>query len=132
ETVRALRDKGMTIVYTSHYMEEVEALCDRVAIIDAGAILTTGSVGELIAQHAGKGIELELAGDAEAAATAASPHGEITREGKTLRVVPSAGLGPVISAIEGTGARVARIQSREANLETAFLALTGKTLRDAS
>ena len=135
ETVRSLRDKGMTIVYTSHYMEEVEALCDRVAIIDAGQILTTGSVSELIAQHAGKGIELELAAEvdvAEAAAAAAAPHGEITREGTTLRVVPSAGLGPVISAIEATGARVARIQSREANLETAFLALTGKTLRDAS
>ncbi len=132
ETVRALRDKGMTIVYTSHYMEEVEALCDRVAIIDAGAILTTGSVGELIAQHAGKGIELELAGDAEKAAEAAAVHGSITREGATLRVVPTAGLAPVLAAIEGAGAKVARIQSREANLETAFLALTGKTLRDAS
>jgi ABC-2 type transport system ATP-binding protein len=136
ETVRALRAKGMTIVYTSHYMEEVEALCDRVAIMDGGAIVATGSVAELIAQHAGKGIELSLTGSAEvidAAAKAAAAHATVDRiEGKSavLRVVPIKELAPVIAALEGAGASIARIESREANLETAFLALTGKTLRD--
>ncbi|MEJ7603858.1 MAG: ABC transporter ATP-binding protein [Kofleriaceae bacterium] len=132
ETVRALHANGMAIVYTSHYMEEVEALCDRVAIIDGGAIVATGTVGELIARHAGRGIELELAGDVAAAALAAAAHGTVARDGATLNVVPESSLASVIAAIEGTGAQVARIQSRQANLETAFLALTGKTLRDAS
>jgi len=132
ETVRKLKQDGMTIVYTTHYMEEVEALCDRVAIVDAGAIVATGTVAELIAAHAGKGITLELAGDIEAAAAAAAPHGELRRDGATLRVVPAAGLAPLIAAIEGAGATIARIESREANLETAFLALTGHALRDAS
>lgn len=131
ETVRALQREGMTVIYTSHYMEEVEALCDRVAIMDAGAIVSLGTVAELVAKHAGKGIELELTGDVDAAARAVEAHGSVTRDGDTLRIVPSSGLAPVIAAIEATGARIARIESRQANLETAFLALTGRALRDA-
>ena len=132
ETVRALRADGMTVVYTSHYMEEVEALCDRVAIMDGGAIAATGSVGELIAAHAGKAIEFALVGDVAAAAIAAAEHGTVERDHDVLRVVAAAGLAPIVAAIEGVGATIARIESREANLETAFLALTGKTLRDGS
>ncbi len=133
ESIRALRAVGMTVIYTSHYMEEVEALCDRVAIMDGGAIAATGSVGELVAAHAGKGIELELAGTPEvvaAAADAAAHHAEVQREGMLLKIVPTAGLSRVIAAIEQAGATIGRIESRQANLETAFLALTGKTLRD--
>jgi ABC-2 type transport system ATP-binding protein len=132
ETVRALQRDGMTVVYTSHYMEEVEALCDRVAIVDAGRIVAIGTVAELIAAHAGKGIALELAGDVERAAAAAAAHATVERDGDALRVVPTARLAPVIAAIEDAGATIARIESREANLETAFLALTGKALRDAA
>jgi ABC-2 type transport system ATP-binding protein len=132
ETVRALRAGGMTVIYTSHYMEEVEALCDRVAIMDAGAIISLGTVAELVAAHAGKGVEVEVAGDVDAAARAAEQHGAVARDGNKLRVEPSGGLAPVIAAIEATGAKIARIESRQANLETAFLALTGRALRDAS
>jgi ABC-2 type transport system ATP-binding protein len=135
ETVHALREDGITIVYTSHYMEEVEALCDRVAIMNDGKIVAAGTVAELIAAHAGKGVELELAGAPEAidaGLAAAAAHGTVKREEQVVRVVPSAGLAPLLAAIEGAGATIARIESRHANLETAFLALTGKTLRDAS
>ncbi|MCW5804554.1 MAG: ABC transporter ATP-binding protein, partial [Deltaproteobacteria bacterium] len=72
ETVRDLNARGMTVIYTTHYMEEVEALCDRVAIVDAGAIVATGTVAELIAAHAGKGVELELAGEPAAIDRAAA------------------------------------------------------------
>ncbi len=135
ETVRALKAEGMTIVYTSHYMEEVEALCDRVAIIDAGAIVAVGTIAELVASHSARGVEIELVGDLEAAIAAVGTHAEIERtgtDGRTLRVVPTAGLAPVIAAIEGTGATIERIESRRASLEAAFLALTGRGLRDAS
>jgi ABC-2 type transport system ATP-binding protein len=132
ETVKTLEDQGMTVVYTSHYMEEVELLCDRVAIIDGGKIVATGSVAELIAAHAGKGVELEVVGDIDAAISAAAAHGTVERHERAIRVMPTGSLAPVITAIEATGAKIARIESREANLETAFLALTGKTLRDAS
>ena len=130
ETVRMLREQGMTVVYTSHYMEEVEALCDRVAIMDSGKIIAIGTVAELVARYAGKGVELELAGDVDAAARAAEQHGTVERAGDVLRVLPTSGLAPMIAAVEAAGATIARIESREANLETAFLALTGHALRD--
>jgi hypothetical protein len=85
-----------------------------------------------VAQHAGKGVELEVTGDVDAAARAAEPHGAVTREGALLRVEPTGHLAPVLAAIEATGATIARIESRQANLETAFLALTGRALRDAA
>jgi ABC-2 type transport system ATP-binding protein len=65
ETLRTLRAEGTTIVYTSHYMEEVEALCDRVAIMDAGKVIAQGTVLELLAGRTGVNLEqifLELTG----------------------------------------------------------------------
>jgi len=96
ETVRDLERGGMTVIYTTHYMEEVEELCDRVAIIDAGQIVATGTVAELIAAHAGKGVELGVVGDIARAADAAAAHGTVQRDGDTLRVVPSGALAPEI------------------------------------
>src|SRR5207244_2092668 len=96
ETVRALRGKGMTVIYTSHYMEEVEVLCDRVAIMDHGVIVAIGTIADLIAKHAGKGVTIEVTGAPEAAARAAEAHATVQREGAVLRVLPTGGLGPVI------------------------------------
>ncbi|MEO7731750.1 MAG: ABC transporter ATP-binding protein [Kofleriaceae bacterium] len=135
ETVKQLARDGMTIVYTSHYLEGVEALCDRVAIIDAGAIVALGRISELVAAHAGHGLALSLAGEPaaiEAAARAAEAHGSVTRDGARLRVMPHAGLAPLVAAIEATGATITTIESHQATLEAAFLALTGHGLRDAA
>ena len=130
ETVRRLHAAGTTVIYTSHYMEEVEQLCDRVAIIDHGAIVADGTVHELVARHAGRGLRLNVAGDVDAAVAAARSYGEVSRAGSSLSVLPRSGIAPVIAAIEGAGATITRIESREANLEAAFLALTGHDLRD--
>ncbi|HEY5951710.1 MAG TPA: ABC transporter ATP-binding protein [Kofleriaceae bacterium] len=130
EVVKSLHARGMTVVYTSHYMEEVEALCDRVAIMDGGKIVALGTIAELIAEHAGKGVDLEISGDIDAAARAAEAHATVERDGAALRVVPNASLAPVIAAIETAGAAIASIHSRQGNLETAFLHLTGRELRD--
>ncbi len=54
ENVLALRERGRAIVYTTHYMEEAERLCDRVAIVDHGRLLAQGSVPELLAAHGGR------------------------------------------------------------------------------
>jgi len=99
--------------------------------MDAGAIVALGTVAELVAQHAGRGIELELAGDLDAAVRAAAHHATVERAGAIVHVIPREGLASVITAIEAAGATIARIESRQANLETAFLSLTGKALRDA-
>ncbi len=62
DTVRALKAGGMTIVYTSHYFEEVETLCDRVAVMDGGEIVASGSVSELIERYGGPRVVVELRG----------------------------------------------------------------------
>jgi linearmycin/streptolysin S transport system ATP-binding protein len=132
-SIRALRDRGTTILYTSHYMEEVEELCDRVAIMDAGRIVASGSIAELCAQHTTGGLEVELDGDAAAiaaAAAAAAPLGA-RRAGAVLHLDARPPYGPAIAAIEATGAQIKRIGARRADLETVFLALTGRGLRDA-
>ena len=128
ETVRTLRASGMTVIYTSHYMEEVEALCDRVAIVDGGEIVALGTVGQIVEKYAGKGLVLEIEGDLNAAAALVGG----TIEGNALRVEPTNGISPVIAAIEGAGYKIVRIESRRASLETAFLALTGRGLRDVA
>jgi ABC-2 type transport system ATP-binding protein len=130
ETVRALHAAGTTVIYTSHYLEEIDELCTRVAIMDGGELRAVGTVAELVARHTARGVAIEVSGDADAAARAAAGHAEVTRDGAVLHVVPAGGLGPVIAAIEAAGAAIARIESRAASLEAAFLALTGHALRD--
>jgi ABC-2 type transport system ATP-binding protein len=133
ETVRALAKDGMTIVYTSHYMEEVEQLCDQIAIMDGGKLVAVGSLQDLLNEHARGGLELELHGNLKAGALAAAAHVAITQppdRPNVLRCEPPAALGPLLTAIEAAGATVARITSYESSLEAVFLRLTGKALRD--
>ena len=130
ETVKQLRADGATIIYTSHYMEEVEALCDRVAIMDGGKIVALGTIAELIGAHGDKGIVVEVTGDVAAAMAAVAAHASVERAGSRLTLVPHGALAPVIAAIEGAGAAIARVESRQATLEAAFLAMTGRGLRD--
>jgi len=132
DSIRTLRDRGMTILYTSHYMEEVEELCDRVAIMDAGAIVASGTLTELLTQHDAGALEVEVDGDAQVidnAAAAAAPLGG-TRTGAVFHFTARTAYAPVIAAIENTGAQIKRLGARRANLETVFLALTGRGLRD--
>ena len=133
-TVRALRAAGTAIVYTSHYMEEVEALCDRVAIVDGGAVIAQGTVREVVANHGAPAIEIVLSGDQaaiSASVAAAADHGTVERnEGNALWIVPAAGVAPLVSAIEATGVTIVKLSLGTAGLEAAFLALTGRALRD--
>jgi ABC-2 type transport system ATP-binding protein len=122
ETIRALRADGMTIVYTSHYMEEVEQLCDRVAIMDGGKVVAQGGVRELLDARAGGELELELAGAADAVAAARAAVAALPKD------APASALA---AAAEGAGARVVALGARKPDLEQVFLELTGKTLRDA-
>ncbi len=104
DAILRLRREGMTIVYTSHYMEEVEELCDRIAIMDAGKVVACGTLDELRRAHGGGGLELEVAGD-------------------------DAVLEAAVAAIERAGATIKR-RAQSGNLEQVFLALTGRGLRD--
>ncbi|HET6611143.1 MAG TPA: ABC transporter ATP-binding protein [Kofleriaceae bacterium] len=133
DTIRRLTsERDMTVVYTSHYMEEVEALCRRVAIIDHGKLLAQDTVEALISGH-GSGLDIDIddACDADAALAAASRSGTATLSGRRIHVEPAGkGLGEMITAIEATGAHIRGLRTLEPSLETVFLTLTGHSLRD--
>jgi ABC-2 type transport system ATP-binding protein len=138
DTVRELNREGMTVLYTSHYMEEVEALCDRIAIVDHGRVIAQGSLDELRALVGDEDrISIELAGErCDEALAAVRVVPGVTRAElaeATLEVLaPEAGpvLGAAIAAITEAGVSVRSVEVVEPNLESVFLHLTGRALRD--
>ena len=140
ESIEQLRAAGMAVLYTTHYMEEAERLCDRVGIIDRGRIIAEGSRRELVAQigeHDRVSIRLGgVDGGAERLAAAARTMPgvadvHVTPGGIDLATDDSAGvLVAVVGAAPAAGADVVGIEVREPDLESVFLRLTGKALRD--
>jgi ABC-2 type transport system ATP-binding protein len=136
-SVEALSAAGMGILYTTHYMEEAERLCDRVGIIDDGKIIAEGTRRELVALVGGLDkIKLSASGDlAPAAAAARQLAGvhEVTPHdgGIDLLVVEARRLLPTILAIMTQDEVTIRsVEVVEPDLEAVFLHLTGKALRD--
>ncbi len=138
DTIEALAGAGRTMVYTTHYMEEVERLCDRIVIIDHGRVLADDTLTSLLAS-APVSNTLTLKYDV-------SPDGAALEEIKNLpgviRVdlagrelsVSATDLGTaaprVLERLAARGFSCQELTSRRANLEDVFLALTGRTLRD--
>jgi len=138
ETIEVLAGEGRTVVYTTHYMEEVERLCDRVVIIDHGRVLADDTLAGLLANAAVSNrltLKYDLPPDGAAQAEIRGVAG-VTRvdlEGSEL-VVCAADLGlaapRVLERLAARGYRCLELTSRRANLEDVFLTLTGRTLRD--
>lgn len=141
DLVEAERDGGACVLYTTHYMEEAERLCDSVAIIDRGKLIAQGTVGELKAQLGARDV-LQLSGDfpesgvGEALQALADrlPDLEILSEDSgSLRLTLSRAsqhLPDIFQAIASAGGSVSETSLRSPNLETLFLLLTGKELRE--
>jgi ABC-2 type transport system ATP-binding protein len=110
EAVQRLAREGRTVVYTTHYMEEAERLCDRVAIMDHGRLLAEGTVPDLVARHGGRALVVVEGAEGEERILTEEPLREIER------------------ALGRGGARGVRIERPD--LETVFLELTGRRLRD--
>ncbi|MBP2707927.1 ABC transporter ATP-binding protein [Microbispora sp. RL4-1S] len=135
--VERLVADGMALLYTSHYMEEIERVCDRAAIIDHGRIIADGTHQELISLvGAADTVELVLDGEVDAAfARLRAVEGviEAVRTGpSSVRLIAEGGrylLPALITAVEG-GATVTATQVVEPDLEATFLHLTGSSLRD--
>jgi lipooligosaccharide transport system ATP-binding protein len=134
ERLRQLKRKGVTQVLTTHYMEEAEQLCDRVAIVDRGRIVAEGPPHELVDRHVGREVvEVQVAGDGAAAASVAKRVAELaegfevagdrvflhTRDGEEL-----------VHRIRGLGLPLEAVVLRRATLEDVFLRLTGRRLRE--
>jgi ABC-2 type transport system ATP-binding protein len=136
-SVETLSAAGMAILYTTHYMEEAERLCDRVGIIDAGRIIAEGTRRELVALVGGLDrIRLGATGALEAAAAEARKidgvrEATIRDGGIDLLVVEARRLLPeVLAAASRDGATIRSVEVVEPDLEAVFLHLTGKALRD--
>jgi ABC-2 type transport system ATP-binding protein len=135
EILRKLHSEGRTIVMTTHYMEEADKLCDRIAIIDRGQLLELDTP-EALKQRAPGGtlVEITLSGDAAASVDAVrSLEGVLRAEstGSLLRVFSDRGgrvISPVIQVVEDRGVTVTNISLTEPSLETLFVARTGRKL----
>jgi len=137
DTVRALAKKGATIIYTSHYMEEVELLCDRICIMESGKIIAQGTKDEIVQSIGGQmgiGIRLghedaALAGQLEALECVST----ISADGRDIDIVAQAGdasTKAILSVIAKSETQLESFDIEKANLETVFLNLTGRALRD--
>jgi len=131
--LRQLNREGLTIIYSTHYMEEAERLCSRIGIIDHGKILALGSLGELLTQLPFEE-EIHFPDTATTSAFAASLRsaGEITVADGTARFRPRAGypLSAFYAASEAHGLASRLFSVQRPTLEAVFLHLTGRTLRD--
>ena len=137
ETVARLNAEGMTVVYTSHYMEEVEHLCDRVAIVDHGKVVACGTKEELRGLVGDMDV-VTIAVDESTEAALESVRAvagveRVERADGSLQVLSRDGgrvLASVLGALADAGARVHSVDVQAPDLESVFLHLTGTSLRD--
>jgi ABC-2 type transport system ATP-binding protein len=137
ESVEQLSGQGMAVLYTTHYMEEAERLCDRVGIIDHGELKAEGTREELVAllgEH--DKVQLTGSGALEAAAKACAGIAAVqtvsVADGAVELLVEgaSAALAEILATASEAGVSVHSVEVDEPNLEAVFLHLTGRALRD--
>ena len=133
DVLRGLRDDGRTIVLTTHSMEEAQALCDRIAIIDAGQIIAEGTTRELIERHAGgASLRLRLAGEVlDDALCHVDGVTSVERVGEWVVVRGADGFAPrVMALLAAEDVVVQEMKTVEPTLQDVFLALTGRRMRE--
>lgn len=137
DSIETLSSEGMAVLYTTHYMEEAERLCDRVGIVDLGRLIAEGAPRDLTAElgeaeHITLTIDGEIA-RAVAAVDALPVSARTTGEQGVLDVLVTnaeLALPQVMAAALGAGASIRSVSVEEPDLEAVFLHLTGKRLRD--
>jgi ABC-2 type transport system ATP-binding protein len=135
EILREMHGQGRTIVMTTHYMEEADQLCERLAIIDGGQLLAMDTPEALKARAPGATmVEMVLDGDAQVAdqlARAVPGVVDVEARGTVLRAFSDRGgqvIPPLIGVVEGVGRVVKNINLSSPSLETLFISLTGRKL----
>jgi ABC-2 type transport system ATP-binding protein len=135
-TIRGLADAGAAAIYSTHYMEEVERLCDRVFLIDRGRVIASGSVAEVIAMADGRPrIEFTFAGRTPAtwyegidAIELPSPAGSAGRV--TLALASVDAVPELLQRARAVAGGLKEFNIRSPNLSDAFITLTGHSLRE--
>ena len=135
DIVRDLKAAGRSILLTTHYMEEAEILCDRIAIMDHGRILELGTVDELVTKRfRERAVRFDHLEGVSADELAALPGVTSVKEDDGEVLVYTREVGPTIGALldmtEGRGLEPQNLAIRRATLEDVFLDLTGRALRD--
>ena len=137
ESVSGLSDAGLAVLYTTHYMEEAERLCDRVGIIDHGVLIAEGTRRDLVSMvgeldRVALAASGDLSGAAEAlAGLACVQKSSVTDHGIDLVVEDaSENLPGILVKAAASGVAIRSVQVTEPDLETVFLHLTGRALRD--
>jgi ABC-2 type transport system ATP-binding protein len=128
--IESLRAAGTTVIYASHYMSEIESLCERIAIIDHGLLLRQGRLRELL--HDAEA-PLIVRTDAAIDAACVAALADVLATGPadyTLRLRPGIAVGEVVHAIEASGVRIETLRYGADDLEALFLSLTHRSLRD--
>ena len=124
DCIEQLKSAGLTIIYTTHYMEEAQRLCDRVGIIDGGRMLACDTVPELIRQHAAASTVRATLG--EVPPSVSLPGEVIEGQWQFDAVDPM----PIVTQLAQQGVEFATLTLTQPTLESVFLKLTGRSLRD--
>jgi ABC-2 type transport system ATP-binding protein len=137
DVVREIARQGTTVIYTTHYLEEAETLCDRIAIMDGGRILAEGTLDELKRQ-AGEAELVTVRGAFDAPAAGARLEARLgarvlgSGEGKLVLSMPGGGRGAaeLLSGLFAENLGIDDVSIRPPSLNALFLKLTGRDLRD--
>jgi ABC-2 type transport system ATP-binding protein len=138
EEIAGLRESGVTILLTTHYLEEADRLADRIAIVDQGRIVAEGTPDELKGQLRGDSVQIELAappgdGEVRKALSELDGIGEVVLGEQGLRARADNGAAAVpamLAALEGQGVRVASVMVSRPSLDDVYLRHTGRSFRD--
>jgi len=131
EMIRSLKSEGVTVIYSTHYMEEVEALCDDLAIVDQGKVIACGSLAEMLGRYSTKTIYVEAPGfDTWPALETVK---KLSRKGRGFVIEtdsPMDVMKQILQAATERGVTIEVLETMRSSLESVFLALTGTSLRD--
>ena len=130
DAVKQLAAEGAAVVYTTHYLQEVESLNSDIVIIDDGSILAKGSLAELVAQQSFSGVEFEVVVPLNASLVK-----ELALEQSgtcVYRMMGDIDVAECIALIHREGAKVVSVQQIRPDLESVFLSITGSTLTETS
>jgi ABC-2 type transport system ATP-binding protein len=138
DIIRAFQHEGGTVLLTTHYMDEAERLCDRLAIVDHGQIIAEGSPADLIDRLGGHHVvEFAVSGNSDAAALDAwrgLPSVESVREDSGMVALnvkePHLTIPALLDAVRRQNSALQHLTTRQASLEDVFVRLTGRHLRE--
>lgn len=136
EFIKELNKIGTTIIYTSHYMEEIEAICNRVAIIDHGKVVCCGKLNEVINEHCSEHIivlpAVDLSEENRKKLEEDKMIENVTTVGDNVHIVYADynNVVKIIDKLKSMNVNIRNMTIKRQNLETLFLKLTGKTLRE--